>query len=132
MLGNITSIMDNIAKVKLSIAIDNQANLINIHTIFEDGNKKVVGEIMNIDKEYAYIKIIGTIENNLFIPGFSKKPSFKSTVRVVNMEELGFILGPQQIEGTDRVYLGKSSIYSNYRINVGLNDFFSRDRKSVV
>lgn len=125
MLGKIISIIDNIAKVKLSIDVDNQANLINIHVIFEDGNKKVVGEIINIDKEYAYIRIVGTIENNSFIPGFSKKPSFKSIVRIVSMEELGFILGPQQIEGTDRVYLGKSSIYSNYRINVGLNDFFS-------
>lgn len=125
MLGKIISIIDNIAKVKLSIDVDNQANLINIHVIFEDGNKKIVGEIINIDKEYAYIKIVGTIENNNFLPGFSKKPSFKSIVRIVNMEELGLILGPQQIEGTDRVYLGKSSVYSNYRINVGLNDFFS-------
>ncbi len=125
MLGKIISIVDNIAKVKLSIDIDNQANLVNIHTIFEDGNKRIVGEIVNIDKEFAYIKIVGMIENNSFIPGFSKKPAFRSTVRIVTMDELALILGPQQIEGTDRVYLGKSSIYSNYRINVSLNDFFS-------
>lgn len=125
MLGKIVSIVDNIAKVKLDIDIDSQANLINIHTIFEDGNKKIVGEITNIDKEFAYIKIVGIIENNSFIPGFSKKPAFRSKIRIVTMEELALILGPQQIEGTDRVYLGKSSVYSNYRINVGLNDFFS-------
>lgn len=125
MLGKIVSILDNIAKVKLEIDIDSQANLVNIHTIFEDGNKRIVGEITNIDKEFAYIKIVGIIENNSFIPGFSKKPAFRSIIRIVTMEELALILGPQQIEGTDRVYLGKSSIYSNYRINVGLNDFFS-------
>lgn len=125
MLGKIVSIVDNIAKVKLAIDIDNQANLVNIHAVFEDGYKRIVGEIINIDKEFAYIKIVGSIENNIFIPGFSKKPAFKSKVRIVTMEELALIFGPQQIEGTDRVYLGKSSIYSNYRINVGLNDFFS-------
>lgn len=125
MLGKIVSIIDNIAKVKLSIDVDSQANLVNIHAIFEDGSKKIVGEITNIDKEYAYIKIVGIIENNSFIPGFSKKPAFRSNVRIVTMDELSLILGPQQITGTDRVYLGKSSIYSNYRINVGLNDFFS-------
>ena len=125
MLGKIVSILDNVAKVKLAIDIDSQSNLINIHAIFEDGNKRIVGEIINIDQEYVYIKIVGTIENNSFVPGFSKKPSFKSTIRIVNMEELGLILGPQEITGTDRVYLGRSSVYSNYRINVGLNDFFS-------
>ena len=110
MLGKIVSIVDNIAKVKLAIDIDNQANLVNIHAVFEDGYKRIVGEIINIDKEFAYIKIVGSIENNIFIPGFSKKPAFKSKVRIVTMEELALIFGPQQIEGTNRVYLGKSSI----------------------
>ncbi len=125
MLGRIISIVNNIAKIKLDIDIDSQANLVNIHTVFEDGNKKIVGEITSIDKEYAYIKIVGVIDNNNFIPGFSKKPSFRSTVRVVTMDELALIFGPQQITGTNRIYLGKSSIYSNYRINVDINDFFS-------
>ena len=41
------------------------------------------------------------------------------------MEELALILGPQQITDNTKVYIGTSSVYSHYRINVGLNDFFS-------
>ena len=30
----------------------------------------------------------------------------------------------QQIRDNDQIYLGRSSVYTNYRINVGVNNFF--------
>lgn len=125
MLGNIIDIENNIVTIKLAIDITTQANLINVHVIFEDGDKKIVGEIVNIGIDTAKISIVGEIEGNSFLPGFTKKPSFKSNVRIIVMDELSLLLGDQQIRDNDQIYLGRSSVYTNYRINVGVNGFFS-------
>lgn len=125
MLGNIIDIENNIVTVKLAIDITTQTNLINVHVVFEDDSQKIVGEIVNIGIDTAKISIVGEIVDNRFLPGFTKKPSFKSNVRIITMDELALILGDQQIKNNDQIYLGKSSIYTNYRINVGVNSFFS-------
>lgn len=125
MLGNIINIENSTVTIKLAIDITTQTNLINIHVIFEDGDKKIVGEIVNVDVDTAKISIVGEIENNKFLPGFTKKPSFKSSIRIITMDELALLLGDQEIKNNDQIYLGKSSVYANYRINVGVNSFFS-------
>ena len=124
MLGKILDIDNSFVKIKLDIDISKQSNLINLHVVFEE-KYKIVGEIVKLDKEYGTIKIVGEIINNSFIPGFTKKPSFQSTIRMVNMDELALILGPQQITDSSKIYIGTSSVYAHYRINVGLNDFLS-------
>ena len=126
MIGKIIDVYDNIVLVKLDIDITNQTNLVNIHVIFEDdNNQKVVGEIRSVSLEQAKIAVVGEIVNERFIPGFNKKPSFKSKVRIIAMNELELILGKQTIEGNDQVTLGYSAIYNNYKINIGINDLFS-------
>lgn len=125
MLGNIIDIENNIVTIKLAIDITTQTNLINVHVVFEDDSQKIVGEIVNIGIDTAKISIVGEIVDNRFLPGFTKKPSFKSSTRIITMDELALILGDQQIQNNDQIYLGKSSIYTNYRINVGVNSFFS-------
>lgn len=125
MIGKIINIENNIVIVKLSIDISSQANLVNIHVVFEDGNKKIVGEILNVDIANAKIGVVGEIIDGRFAPGITQKPSFKSNVRIITMDELALILGNQQITENNQIYLGTSSVYTNYRINVGINDFFS-------
>lgn len=125
MLGKITGIIDNTVIVNLSINMENQVNLINLHVVLEDGGVKIVGEIEDIDQQNAKINIVGEIVGNVFLPGFSKKPSFRSTVRLIQMEELSLILGDQKLNGKTQVYFGLSTIYQNYHINVGINSFFS-------
>ena len=125
MIGSIINIENNMVTVKLSIDISSQTNLINVHVVFEDGSQKIVGEILNVDISTAKVSIAGEIIDNKFLPGFTKKPSFKSQVRIISMGELALLLGDQQISNNDQIYLGKSSIYTNYRINVGVNGFFS-------
>lgn len=124
MLGKIVEIKDELVKVKMSIDIKVQPSLSNLHIVFEEDGKKVIGEITSIDEEYLYINIIGEIIEGRYLPGVSQKPSFKAKVRIVNVEELTAILGPNaQSDGT--FYLGNSSIYNNYGINVDINTFFS-------
>ena len=91
MIGKIVSINNNVVTIKLGIDINNQSNLINLHVVFEEGNHKIVGEIIDMDQTTAKILIVGEIKEGIFQPGFNKKPAFKSHVRIINMEELGQI-----------------------------------------
>ncbi len=125
MLGKIITINKNIVTIALAIDISSQASLMNLHVVFEDGAKKLVGEIVKVDKDYFEISILGEIEGDHFIPGFQKKPSFKAIVRMIKLEELELVLGKQQIDTTGRIHLGYSTLYTNYRINVDVNQFLS-------
>ena len=125
MIGKIVDIYENIVIVKPSIDIANQSNLVNIHVTFESDNQKIIGEIRSISLNEIKIAIVGEITNGVFLAGFTRKPSFKSNVRIINMQELELVLGKQTIEGNDQFTLGFSTIYNNYKINIGLNDFFS-------
>lgn len=124
MLGTILEIIDNYVLVKLSIDINNQSNLVKLHVVFEDGNSKIVGEIVNVNQTTMKVQIVGEIIQNSFVPGFSTKPSFKSVVRIIQLSELELILGSQTITPSE-TFFGVSNIYQNYRINVSINEFFS-------
>lgn len=124
MLGNIVEIIDNQVFINLNIDISNQTNLINLHVIFEDETKKIVGEIVKVNKQQMVVNIVGELKEKNFLPGFSSKPSFKSNVRIISLEELEYVLGPQ-IPSQGQTFFGYSNIYQNYRINASINDFFS-------
>lgn len=124
MLGSILEINDNNVLVKLAIDINKQPNLVNLHAVFEDGTRRVVAEIVNINQTIMTANIVGEINSNIFFPGTAKKPSFKSSVRLIRADELGLILGEQTIDNTVTNF-GTSNVYDGYKINVNINDFFS-------
>lgn len=124
MLGRIIEIVENQIIIKLDIDINNQTNLINLHVILEDDLKKIVGEIVNVNQEKMAINIVGEIKDNKFLPGISIKPSFKSKVRIISLEELELMLGKQQ-QNIGETFIGFSNVYQNYRINVSINELFS-------
>ena len=128
MIGNLGTIIDingNNITVKIDFDVAKYGSLMNVHVVFEDGIKKVVGEIIKVTTNELTIGIIGEMGENIFVPGITAKPSFASTIRVVNKDELSLILGPADVSDADHLYLGKSSIYNGYTINVGVNSFFS-------
>ena len=124
MLGNILEINDNSVVVELAIDINEQPNLVNLHVVFEDGTKRVVGEIVNINQTVLVANIVGEFVGNNFVPGSSIKPSFRSKVRMIKTDELQYILGKQE-SSLGYTLFGTSNIYENYRINVSINEFFS-------
>ncbi len=124
MLGKIEEIIDNQVKIKLDIDIAEQPSLVNLHVVFDDGVKKIVAEIANTNKEYMYANVVGDIVDNVFTPGSSAKPSFKSKVRLIEMPELELILGKQELS-KGLTNFGTSNIYEGYKINVNINDFFN-------
>lgn len=125
MLGTIKEIIDNSVIIKLNININEQPNLVNIHVIFDDGTKrKVVGEIANVNQTEMVVNIVGEIDDNIFSPGSSVKPSFKSDIRIVTAEELQLILGPQEVT-FGKTNFGTSNVYEGYKINIDINEFFN-------
>ena len=125
MLGKILSIEGNYVELALDIDINAQASLVNLHVVFEDDKTKVVGEIRDVSKTTLKIAIVGEFVGNQFLAGFNRKPSFKSKVRIIKVDELAQILGDQQIKDGSQIYFGLSTVYTNYRINVDVNKFFS-------
>ena len=124
MLGTIKEIIHNQVLIALDIDLSQQTNLMNIHVVFEDQATKIVGEIVEGTKDTLKVNIVGQIVENTFLPGSRQKPSFRSQVRIVTMEELALILGSQQIT-SQTMMLGYSTTYSNYPINMDMNAFFS-------
>ena len=124
MLGNIIEINDNKVTIKLSIDINSQPNLVNLHVIFEDKNKRIVGEISKITKELMFIDVVGEIENGIFISGGNSRPSFMAKVRIITLEELELVFGSQTLKD-GYTNFGTSNVYANYKINVSINEFFS-------
>ena len=128
MLGNIGKIVDingNYVKVQINFNVSQYGNLMNVHVVFDDGTKKIVGEILKVTITDITVGIVGEIVDNSFVPGIGLKPSFASVVRIVTNEELTLVLGPQEIDDSNHIYLGKSSIYNGYKINIKVNEFFS-------
>ncbi len=124
MLGSILEIIDNDVIVDLAIDITKQPNIVGLHVIFEDNNKMIVGEIENVNRETMKVKIVGEFVAGKFMPGINSRPSFNANIRIVDMNELASLLGPQQT--TDNtLFLGYSNVYDKYRINVEINPFFS-------
>ena len=124
-IGVIDEIIDNSVTVKLSININEQPNLVNRHLVFEDdSDKKVVAEIANVNQERMIANVVGEISNNYFTPGASVKPSFKSKIRLIRMEELELLYGVQETK-KGFTNFGTSNVYEGYKINVAINEFFN-------
>ena len=124
MIGSILEILDNRVLISLAIDINKQPNLVGLHVVFEDVEKRIVAEIVSVTQEIMTTVIVGELLGDQFIPGSSKKPSFKSETRLISIEELEHVLGSQEVESNETNF-GTSNIYDGYKINVDLNDFFS-------
>ena len=124
MLGSILEIKDDKVLIKLAIDINKQPNLVNLHVVFEDGNKKIVGEIENVSLDIMSVNVVGEFVNDIFVPGISKRPSFKSMIRLIRLDELEKVFGSQNlVRGFTN--FGTSNVYDGYKINISINDFFN-------
>ena len=97
-------------------------NLMNMHFIFDDGEKKILGEISDLDGSILKVRFLGEIQGNQFISGTIRKPNLNSQVRFINNEELPLIMGREE-KGFFK--LGKSPLYEDSSIYLPVNSFFS-------
>jgi len=121
MLGKIVYISNNGATIELSGGAP-VSNLMNIHIVFVDGNRRILGEVEDVNGNTISTQFLGEIINNHFVGGVIMKPSTDCEIRLITPEELSFIVGK---EGPDSMFLGYSPLYDSCKIFVDINDLFS-------
>lgn len=124
MFGKVLDVFDNYVILENKTG-EIESSYLNLHVIFNDNNRKIVGEIVKIDKNTIKILLIGEIINDKFINGLVRKPNLNDSCRIVYKSEVEMILGEQQLDSVDSFYVGKSMIYDGFNVTSKFNDFFS-------
>ncbi len=122
MFDRITYISDKSADIKLKDGEEVAINLMNLHLIFEDKDKKVLGEIDDMDGNIVKARFLGEIVNGRLIGGVIRKPSLDASIRVIKQEEIPMIVGEAK-EGY--MPLGVSPFYNDFPVYLNVNNFFS-------
>lgn len=123
MLGKIIAVIGDKVKVKLEANIYELDNLMGKNVVFESGNIKIIGEILDGDTGNLEINLVGEIINNKFLYGSITKPAFNSVCRIITTEELNVMY--QNETNTNSIVMGTSVVYRDYRISLDVNAFFS-------
>lgn len=122
MLGKVVYISDNEAHVKINEGMNIVTNLVNIHVILEDEEKRVLGEIVDVSDNLLKIGLLGEYVGNVFYSGVIRKPTLNSKIRIISGEELSVITGKND---TNSFSLGVSPLYNNYPVYGDINKLFS-------
>jgi len=125
MLGNIIGIEDNVILLKLNVELSKIQNLVNMYVVFEDEQKLIVGEIIDIKESTAYINLMGEFINDKFVFGVIRKPSFGSVVKLISKEKMPLIVGMPNYDEKNDLKLGLSPVYDGIEIGVNINSFFN-------
>lgn len=121
MLGKIKTINKNSAVVEINKESGQTNDLINLHVVFEDNNKKILGEIDSILEDTIKITFLGELTDNDFIGGLIKKPSLDAKIRIINEQELKILTGSEE----RGLRLGVSPLYNDFALNVNIDELFS-------
>ena len=122
MFDKIVYISDRSANIKLKEGTDVKINLMNLHLIFEDKDKKILGEVDDVDKDLVKARFLGEIVNGNLLGGVIRKPSLDSTIRVITKEEIPLIVGSER---PGYMPLGVSPFYNDFPVYMNVNSFFS-------
>ena len=122
MFDRIVYISDHSANVRLKDADNLAVNLMNLHLIFEDKDKKVLGEVDDLDKDIVKARFLGEIVNGRLIGGTIRKPALDASIRVIDQSEIPMIVGEDK-EGYMR--FGVSPFYNDFPVYLDVNNFFS-------
>jgi len=125
MLGKITSVKEHMLTVNLNpVAVKNK-NIVNLHVLIDDGEKKLVGEIVDVDHDEAKIFLLGEVYSGRFLAGVIKKPAFSAEIKLIPEEKMPLIIGLPNYNEKKHLQFGKSAIYDSIDVGVNINDFFS-------
>ncbi len=120
MFKEITAISKNFAWVKMDGTTTD--DLLNMNVVFEENEKKILGEVDEIDNGQVKISFLGEFINGNFQGGIIRKPSLTSKVRIINQEELGELVGSN---GKRSMILGLSPLYNDCPIKIDIDDMWS-------
>ena len=122
MFDRIVYISDRGADIKLKDADNLTINLMNLHLVFEDKDKKILGEVDDLDKDIVKARFLGEIVDGKLIGGTIRKPALDASVRVVEQSEIPMIVGEDK---DGYMKLGVSPFYNDFPVFLDVNNFFS-------
>ena len=120
MFREITAISKNYAIVKVNNVIAD--DLLNLNVVFEENNKKILGEIEEIINGEAKITFLGEFHGDKYYDGIIRKPSTNAKIRIINANELALITG---YSDNSSMTLGLSPLYNDTPIKVNIDDMWS-------
>ena len=122
MFDRIVYISDKGASVKLKADADLTFNLMNLHVIFEDNEKTILGEVDDLDGDLVKIRFLGEIRNNKLYGGTLRKPTLDAKCRVISEQEIPLVTGKDE---PGYMLLGNSPFYNDRDVYMDVNGFFS-------
>ena len=122
MFGKIVYISDNTATIAIPEGTPVATNLMNMHVVFEDENKKILGEVNDVSKQELKVTFLGELLPDRFIGGVIRKPTMEAKLRLITQEELALLVGTPR---PGSFSLGVSPLYDDYPIIGNVNDLFS-------
>ncbi len=122
MFDKIIYISDQGANIKLKEDAEIAINLMNLHLIFEDKDKTILGEVDDLADGVVKARFLGEITNGHLVGGVLRKPSLDAKVRVIKQEEIPMIVGEDK---KGYMPLGVSPFYNDFPVYLDVNNFFS-------
>ncbi len=120
MFKEILAISKNFALVKIEGQIND--DLLNYNVVFEEDNKKILGEIEEINDGQARITFLGEFHDGKYYDGIIRKPSLNAKIRIINEDELKELVGANDNRS---MILGLSPLYNDFPIHININEMFS-------
>ena len=120
MFKEIIAISKNYAIVKIDNVITD--DLLNLNVVFEENNKKILGEVEEIMNGEAKISFLGEFHGSKFYDGIIRKPSINSKIRIINADELAELTG---YNDNTAMMLGLSPLYNDSPIKINIDDMWS-------
>ena len=122
MFDKITYISNDGCDIKLLENAEVTTNLMNLHLVFEDENKKVLGEVDDLKGDIVKARFLGEIVGNRLVGGTIRKPNLDAKIRVIDRSEIPMITGT---DTNGFMELGVSPLYDDFPIYLDVNNFFS-------
>lgn len=122
MFDKIVYISNEGANVRIKDGENLSTNIMNMHLVFEDDKKKILGEVDDIDGNVVKSHFLGELLPDRFIGGVIRKPDLNAKVRIITPEEMKLIVGDEK---PSTMTLGASPLYDSCPIKVDINELFS-------
>lgn len=122
MFDKIIYISDQGANIKLKDDAEIAINLMNLHLIFEDKDKTILGEVDDLTDGVVKARFLGEITNGRLVGGVLRKPSLDAKIRVIEQQEIPLIVGEDK---KGNMPFGVSPYYNDFPVYLDVNNFFS-------
>jgi len=122
MFDKINFMNDTHVFVNLKEGVDLKTSILNIHVVIVDSEKKILGEVVELNDQQAKILLLGEFDKGKLRSGIIKRPLLDAEIRPINEQEIPLVLGEKNEES---LLLGRSPLYNNFPIYLNINSFFS-------